>query len=398
MADRQKDAIAPAGPPHADRADQATATSRENALNTSESRDAAQDDTTTDDAMEKALSASLELLNNNNKGIDQGTSTLPGDLLSANTADTVQDGALNANTIGESDQALLAALLSDQQTGRVVSDPSIDALSRSESSRMTQYHTFDGTAEEDIDKNISGPVETPEVDDIQQPTSEPLSKLSGDAHSLGAQLESIYQTTSSPEMKQIIACLVHLDTAVTRQTHLNNLHEAHTAKNFREQRHLNKDRKLRLLETIQNVNRKFARFDAERMETEKLAKQCEIRVNSYGLQLQGLKDRVKMLADGGEWMEAELTKISARFEVLQEDNDKLKKGNKHLKDKVRGLEEEVDVLKDRDAGWERRTTALEEFVKDKKENDSQEVSVDKEPVLDAVRFSVGNYRIFSIYY
>ncbi|KAG9724340.1 hypothetical protein KCU73_g13458, partial [Aureobasidium melanogenum] len=65
MADRQEDAIAPAGSPRADRADQATATSRENALNTSESRDAAQDDTTTDDAMEKALSASLELLNNN---------------------------------------------------------------------------------------------------------------------------------------------------------------------------------------------------------------------------------------------------------------------------------------------------------------------------------------------
>ncbi|KAH0148952.1 hypothetical protein KCU67_g11254, partial [Aureobasidium melanogenum] len=364
--------------PHADRADQATATSRENALNTSESRDAAQDDTTTDDAMKRALSASLELLNNNN-GIDS-------------------DGALNANTIGESDQTLLAALLGDQQTGRVVSDPSIDALSRSESSRMTQYHTFDGTAEEDIDRNISGPVETPEVDDIKQSTSEPLSKLSGDAHSLGAQLESIYQTTSSPEMKQIIACLVHLDTAVTRQTHLNNLHEAHTAKNFREQRHLNKDRKLRLLETIQNVNRKFARFDAERMETEKLAKQCEIRVNSYGLQLQGLKDRVKMLADGGEWMEAELTKIFALFEVLQEDNDKLKKRNKHLKDKVSGLEVEVDVLKDRDAVWERRMTALEEFVKDKKESDWQEVSVDKEHVLDAVRFSVGNYRIFSIYY
>jgi hypothetical protein len=80
MADRQEDAIAPAGSPRADRADQATATSRENASNTSEFRDAAQDDTTTDDAMEKALSASLELLNNNN-GIDQGTSTLAGDLL-----------------------------------------------------------------------------------------------------------------------------------------------------------------------------------------------------------------------------------------------------------------------------------------------------------------------------
>ncbi|KAH0013643.1 hypothetical protein KCU78_g9094, partial [Aureobasidium melanogenum] len=298
----------------------------------------------------------------------------------------------------ESDQALLAKLLSDQQSSSVVSTPPIDVLSLSDSSRVTQYSTFDGTAEEDIDKINFGPVETPEVDEIKQATSEPLSKLSGDAHSLGTQLESIYQTTSSPEMKQIIACLVHLETALTRQTHLNNIHEAHTAKNFREQRHLNKDRKLHLLETIQNVNRKFARFDAQRMETEKLAKQCEIRVNSYGVQLQGLKDRDKMLADGGEWMEAELSKVAERFEVLQQDNDKQEKRNKHLKGKVRGLEEEVDVLKDRDAVWERRMAVLEEFMKDRKESDWVAVSVDKEPVRDAVRFSVGNYRVSSLYY
>ncbi|KAG9563651.1 hypothetical protein KCU71_g6644, partial [Aureobasidium melanogenum] len=394
MADRKEDAIAPAGLSHAGRAEQTT-TTPEDTLNASGFCDTAHNETTTDDAMEEALSASLELLNNNSIG--QGTSTLPDALLSyTNTADMGQDGTMNANTLGESDQALLVKLLSEQQTSRVVSTPSIDALSLSDSHRITQYNTFDGTAEEDVDKNISGPVETPEVDDIKQATSEPLSKLSGDAHSLGAQLESIYQTTSSPEMKQVIACLVHLDTAVTRQTHLNNLHEAHTAKNFREQRHLNKDRKLRLLETIQNVNSKFARFDAQRMETEKLSKQCEIRVNSYGVQLQGLKDRVKILADGGEWMEAELSKVAERCEVLQQDNEKLKKRIKHLKDKVRGLEEEIDVLKDRDSVWEKRMAVLEEFMKDRKESDWQEVFVGKEPVLDAVRFSVGNYRVFSI--
>ncbi|KAG9962122.1 hypothetical protein KCU61_g4893, partial [Aureobasidium melanogenum] len=396
MADREEGAIAPAGLPHPGRAEQTT-TTPEDTPDASESHDVAHNETTTDDAMEEALSASLELLNNNSIG--QGTSTLPDTLPSyTNTADTGQDGTMNANALGESDQAILVKLLSDQQPSRVVSTLSIDALSSSDSSGVIQYNTFDGTAEEAVDKNISEPVETPEVDDIKQATSEPLSKLSGDAHSLGAQLESIYQTTSSPEMKQVIACLVHLDTAVTRQTHLNNLHEAHTAKNFREQRHLNKDRKLRLLETIQNVNSKFARFDAQRMETEKLAKQCEIRVNSYGVQLQGLKDRVKMLADGGEWMEAELSKVAERCEVLQQDNEKLKKRNNHLKDKVRGLEEEIDVLKDRDSVWEKRMAVLEEFMKDRKESDWQEVSVDREPVLDAVRFSVGNYRVFSIYY
>lgn len=44
-----------------------------------------------------------------------------------------------------------------------------------------------------------------------------------------------------------------------------NIREAHTAKNFRGQRHLNKDRKLHLLETVQNVESKFIRFDRHRM-------------------------------------------------------------------------------------------------------------------------------------
>lgn len=340
-------------------------------------------------SLEDALSASLELLNNS---IEQTAHARPENTLS--TSNTTG----GANTMEESNQALLTALLSHQRINPVVPDPSINALHLDDSSRVTQYHTFDGTAEEDVDKNTSGPAEPPESDHIDQAISEPLSNLSGDVHSLGAQLESIYQTTTSPEMKQIIACLVHLDTALTHQTHLNNLHEAHTAKNFREQRHLNKDRKLRLLETIQNVNKKFARFDAERMETEKLAKQCEIRVNGYGLQLQGLKERVKMLADGGEWMEAELTKMAARFEVLQQENAKLKGQNKDLKRRFRGMQDEVDVLKERDGVWERRMTALEELVKDREESEWHKISFDKEHVFDAVRFSVGNYRVFSMYH
>ncbi|KAH0351901.1 hypothetical protein KCU81_g2160, partial [Aureobasidium melanogenum] len=370
MANREGHAIAPAGSRQAGNGDRTTATSLKDALNASEAPDAAQDGTTVDE-LEEALSASLEILKN-----------------SIN-----QDGAVNTSTMGESDH--FTAPLDDQPLSHVVSTPLTDALSLDHSSRSIQYNTFDGTAEEDIDQNTSGPVETPEVDTMKQSTSEPLSKLSGDAHSIAVNLESIYQTTASPETKQIIACLVHLDTAITRQTHLNNLHEAHTAKNFREQRHVNKDRRLRLLETIQNVNRKFARFDAERMETEKLAKQCEIRVNSHDVQLKHVKDRVEMCAEGGEWMEAELAKVTERFE---QGNKELKKQNKYLKSKVRGLEEQVEVLKERDGAWERRVTALEEYVKSKKESDWIEVSVGKDPVFDAVRFSVGNYRVFSIFH
>lgn len=367
MADREEHAIASAGSPQADNGCQTTATSLKDTLNARGSRDATQDDTTTVDELEEALLASLEVLRD---GIDQGTSILSDDLLwKNNTADKIQDSTANTNTMGESNQALLAARLNNQYPSRVVSTPAADALDPKECSRLTRYTSFDGTSEEDIDQNTSGPVTTPEVDNTEQSDSEPLSKLSGDAHSIGTNLESIYQTTSSPEIKQIIACLVHLDTSITTQTHLNNLHEAHTAKNFREQRHINKDRKLRLLETIQNVNRKFARFDADRMETENLAKQCEIRVNSHEVQLKEVKDRVKMCADGGEWMEAELTKTNALFEESQQENKELKNQNKYLKSKVRGLEGEVAVLKDRDGAWERRMTALEEYVKSKKEAD-----------------------------
>ncbi|KAG9696425.1 hypothetical protein KCU95_g2325, partial [Aureobasidium melanogenum] len=370
MANREEHAIAPPGSPQAGNGDQTTATSLEDALIASEVPDAAQNGTTVDE-LEEALSASLEILKNS---IDQ-------------------DDAVNTNTMGESDH--FTAPLDDQRLSHAVPTASIDALSLDHSSGFIQYNTFDGTSEGNIAQNTSGPVQTPEVDTMKQPTSEPLSKLSGDAHSIAVNLESIYQTTASPEMKQIIACLVHLDTAITRQTHLNNLHEAHTAKNFREQRHVNKDRKLRLLETIQNVNRKFARVGAERMETGKLAKQCEIRVNSHDVQLKDIKDRVKMCAEGGEWMEAELAKVTERFE---QENKELKKQNKYLKSKVRGLEEEIDVLRGRDGVWERRVTALEEYIKSKVESDWIEVSIDKETVFDAVRFSVGNYRVSSIFH
>ncbi|KAK6001237.1 hypothetical protein QM012_002568 [Aureobasidium pullulans] len=380
MADREEDTVAPAGSSDAGPADYSTATSLEDALNVGESHGAEQSDTLTGNAMEDALAASLEVLNDDSIIRQTAYALLDYPLRDTNAAGMGQDNTFTVNTMEEG-----------------YSFP-VDSLNLGDPSKVTQYNTFDETAEEDVDKDISEPVETPEIDNIHQATSKSPSDHSGDAQALGAQLGSTYQTTSSPEMKQIIACLVHLDTALTQQTHLNNLHEAHTAKNFCEQRHLNKHRKLHLLETIQNVNKKLARFDAQRMETEKLVKQCEIRVNSYRLQLQGLKERVKMLANGGEWMEAELAKMTARFEVIQQENIKLKGRNKHLQDKVRGLEEEVNVLKERDGVWERRMTALGEFIKEKRESDWVEVAIDKEPVLDVVRFSVGNYRIFSTYY
>ncbi|CAD0090167.1 unnamed protein product [Aureobasidium mustum] len=360
-------------PPDTGHLDQTIGTSLGNALCASDSRDAAQYHAPTDATAD-----------DDNSG--QSDSILALDTLeTTTTSGTNQDSTGTANTMGESDRALLTTTLSDQPTSRIIPSSFIDALSLSDSPAMTQDNTFEG----DVDDNIFRLFNAPELD--HEATSESRNDLPADARFLGAQLESVYETTSSPDMKQIIACLVHLDVALTKQTRLNSLHEAHTAKNFREQRHLNKDRKFHLLETMQNVKNKFARFDAERMETERLVKTCEIRINGYGTQLRRLQKRVKMLASGGEWMEAELNKLSARFEAMQQENAKLKSRNKHMKDRIRGLEEEVDVLKERDGVWERRMTALEVFMKETKGSDWFEVS-------DPIRFSVGSHRVFSIYH
>lgn len=388
MAEHDQDFVAPVGSPDTGHLDQTIGTSLGNALCASDSRDAAQYHAPTD-ATAEALSALPEVVDDNSTRVTLCSlltpSKLPPLLARVKTA-------LLLPTSWEKATRLLTTTLSDQPTSHIIFSSFIDALSLSDSPAMTQDNDFEG----DVDDNISRLFNAPELD--HEATSESLNNLSADVRSLGAQLESIHQTTSSPEMKQIIACLVHLDVALTKQTHLNSLHEAHTAKNFREQRHLNKDRKVPLLETMQSVKNKFARFDAERMETERLVKTCEIRINGYSSQLEDLKKRVKMLAGGGEWMEVELNKLSARFEAMQQENAKLKSRNKHMKDRIRGLEEEVHVLKERDGVWERRMTALEEFMKETEGSDWFEVSIDKERVLDPIRFSVGSYRVFSIHH
>ncbi|CAD0112344.1 unnamed protein product [Aureobasidium uvarum] len=253
--------------------------------------------------------------------------------------------------------------------------------------------------ERDVDYATLSRVDDLPVDDLHQPDPRSSDDTQESVQSIGEQLKSTFQTTSSTEIKQIIICLAHLDLALAKQTHLNNLHEAHTAKNFREQRHLNKDRKLRLRETMKDADAKFAALDSQRMGQEKSVKGCEIRLNSHGLQLQNVKDRGKMLAEGGEWMEGGLVKIEKRCEALQDDVKELKGDNQQLKEQFKALEEEVEMLRGRDAVWERRLAVLEGLFEEREENMNWfKISVNQECVLDAVRFVPGNYRIFSVFH
>ncbi|KAI4716717.1 hypothetical protein E4T48_07087 [Aureobasidium sp. EXF-10727] len=286
-------------------------------------------------------------------------------------------------------------------TGTDHGDEPLSALSKkpfpASDLRATQ-HSIDSTNKQrKVNSTTMLEVGAPALDEPSLADSRSSDDPQESVQSIGEQLKSTYQTTSSTEIKHIIVCLAHLDLALAKQTHLNNLHEAHTAKNFREQRHLNKDRKLRLRETVKDADAKFAALDSQRMEQEKSVKGCEIRLNSHGLQLQNIKDRVKMLAEGGEWMEGELTKMNKRCEALQDNVKELKGDNKQLKGQVEALEQEVKGLKERDAVWERRMVVLEGlFEQRKKDIDWFEISVGQERVLDAARFVPGNYRIFSV--
>jgi hypothetical protein len=232
----------------------------------------------------------------------------------------------------------------------------------------------------DITEHASTPVDLP--DSAPNDTTAPsLETLLEDAHSLGAMLEHTYRTTSSSEMRQLIACLVSLDVAITRQTQLNEVHEQHTGKNFRELRHLNKDRQRLVQETVKSLTTRLSRIEGQCMAQEIAVKQGEIRTNSHGIQLKGLLDRAHMLAEGGEWAEAEIAEIKQSFEGLKEEVDILKldnknvseqmegmrKENKSLKEQIQGMEKEVLALKEKEVLMEQRLAALEQLYKGEKE-------------------------------
>jgi hypothetical protein len=69
----------------------------------------------------------------------------------------------------------------------------------------------------DINESVSTLIEPPSNDHVDHTTATSLHALQHDTTALGASLETIYNNTSSLEIKHIIACLVALDVALTRQ-------------------------------------------------------------------------------------------------------------------------------------------------------------------------------------
>lgn len=239
---------------------------------------------------------------------------------------------------------------------------------------------------------VSSPTDASDGTRIFETPTTSLTNMLKDPHALGIMLASTYHTTTSDEIKNIIGCLVHLDVMITRQTHLNELHEAHTAKNFREQRHLNKDRKLHLGTTVKQIEHKFAGLDAQRMAQQTTIKQHDIRANSQQLQLKGLNEKTQMLAQAGEWMETTVGETQQELTDLRSEVEGLELANMSLTDEVRGLKEGVRRFKEKEEVWETRLSALEQ-VADRKVQLAG-VRVKQQQVLNAASFAVGNGRVF----
>jgi chromosome segregation ATPase len=250
---------------------------------------------------------------------------------------------------------------------------------------------------EQIDQHAqpSSPIELPVNSHIDGIAALSLESLLQDVHALETSLDNTYKTTTSHDIKQVIAGLVTLDHALARQTTLNEQHEAHTAKNFKEQRVVNKDRQLRIRDTIKSVNSKFAAIDTQQKAQDLSIKQSEVKLNSHQLQIKGLGERVTMLAEGGEWAEGEISEIKRDIETLREEVELLEMDNQRLEEQVRGLKDEVGALKEKEGMWEKRLCALEELVRSQKDTQSVEGCIEKERIVSASAFAVGNYRVFS---
>ncbi|KAH0286117.1 hypothetical protein M436DRAFT_78186 [Aureobasidium namibiae CBS 147.97] len=335
-------------------------------------------------------SADLTFTNHDNSNV-----SAPGDehMKDSNKVDAPQDNVTTTTIAQQSKQS------------NPVNDPRLShpfytalSLSRDANKETTTPHVAKRSINyPDILDSTTKAVSTPDSDHVFDTiTTTSLGDLLKDPHHLGAMLASTYHTTSADEIKNIIGCLVHLDVMITRQTHLNELHEAHTAKNFREQRHLNKDRKLRLGAITKSIDHEFAGLDAQRMAQQTTIKQHDIRVNSHQVQLKGLNDKAQMLAQAGEWMETAVGETQQELTDLQREVEGLKIENVNFRDEVRGLREVICAMKEKEEGWERRLAALEVRSGGSKEIHLIDVCIKKEQVLNSASFAVGNARVFSL--
>ena len=314
-----------------------------------------------------------------------GTKT-PGAVQDNTTLTGAAEGSKHVSSIRDPrlDQSVYARLLHSHNANGDTTAPNV-----SQHDNFILPVIVEGTT-----KVTSTPDQAPESARIFDNTTTSRGDILNDPHALGTMLAITYHITTSEEIKQVIACLVNLDVMITKQTHLNELHEAHTAKNFREQRHLNKDRKLHLGAITKSINHKFAGLDSQRMAQQTTIKQHDIRANSHQVQLKGLNEKTQMLAQAGEWMETAVGETQQDLTDLQREVEGLKTENVNLRDEVRGLKQEVCRFKEREEVWEARLSALEQVTGRKVLLAG--IRVEQQQVLNAASFAVGNGRVFSI--
>ncbi|KAI5236430.1 hypothetical protein E4T43_08641 [Aureobasidium subglaciale] len=289
------------------------------------------------------------------------------------------------------------------------SPPFVSATALSQQTYNNIKHIIDMA---DQNKSASGPVELLKVDHalrLARTTSQDNPFLPPSA---AAMHES---NTTTPEMSNILSRLTYLEKALAHQIHLNELHEAHTAKNFHEQRRLNADRKSRIRETLKIVDEKFAKLDAQRMGQERVIKQLEVRANSHGLQLSGLSKRVEMLANAGEWMERECQEVGSRCDDLRAMIEEMQEDKEKQEERCDGLRKDIDQLtimkedlstrvESLSHGYKllkRRLSELEKRmdVEDERKFEFQVMEdMGVEFGLNVAAYAVGNYRCSTMYH
>lgn len=252
--------------------------------------------------------------------------------------------------------------------------------------RKNSSHNTDSiNAMDDINKTALTPVELLKADHAICVASAHSQTLQQDINTPSVAMhDSTIPLAPTPEIADLLSRVTALEASLAHQTHLNEVHEAHTGKNFREQRHVNKDRKLRLQQTMRVVENGM---NDQSVETKKL----EVRANSHALQLKEMKMRVERCASGGEYLEG-------ICEGLQMEVEELKVEKRELQQRVKELGEEVMVVKERDGVLEGRVKVLERSIKGEMQFRPERINIEKVPVLSTPQFAVGNYCLFSRFY
>lgn len=108
--------------------------------------------------------------------------------------------------------------------------------------RQISSHNIDSiNAMDDINRTALTPVELFKADHAIRVASAHSQTLQQDITTPSVAMhDSTIPLPPTPEIADLLSRVTALEASLAHQTHLNEVHEAHTGKNFREQRHVNR--------------------------------------------------------------------------------------------------------------------------------------------------------------